>query len=101
MAVDRRKTRGISASPAAGAGSRPRRTADPSKRANDPGDRLQASQSAWEDARWRAREAIDNDPEFAAVCRRAVVNEEPRHEILDSLRAGEFRESGKHLAAWR
>ena len=59
------------------------------------GERVQTSETTWDDARRRAREAIAADPEFAATCRRPVIKKVPRHEILDKLRAGEFRENGQ------
>jgi hypothetical protein len=57
---------------------------DPSlpDRSNDP---------AWDDARGRILAATAADPALAEAFSRPLAEDEPQHEILDRLLAGEFR----------
>lgn len=46
---------------------------------------------AWEEARRRLKDALAREPELAARFRRSLRRDEPEHEILQRVRAGEFR----------
>lgn len=50
-----------------------------------------SSAPAWEDARRRAAEAMQKHPLFAAACKRPLIEGDPEHGLLDSLRNGEFQ----------
>jgi len=70
--------------------------------ANDPGwltrmaaieDEGCVSVGGWvHDIQQRATDARQADPEYAEMCERPLAADDPQHEILDRLRAGEFRQ---------